>query len=71
MSYELAAQRRASNAKIALAWFLAQKSVMALIIGATKMKHLEDAVNALEIGLTNEELKTLTEVYQPHPVLNL
>ncbi len=68
---EIAAQRAAPNAQVALAWLLAQKGVTAPIVGATKMQHLEDAVNALEIMLTDEDLKILTEAYQPHSVLNL
>ena len=39
------------------------------IIGATKPLHLEDAVAALEVQLTPEELTQLEEVYEPHPVV--
>lgn len=56
-------------AQIALAWLLRQESITAPIIGASKLDHLEDAVVALEISLSNEELATLEESYQPHPVL--
>lgn len=56
-------------AQIALAWLLRQESITAPIIGASKLDHLEDAVVALEISLSNEELATLEEPYQPHPVL--
>ena len=65
----VAKRRDASNAQIALAWLLHQPGVTAPIIGASKMHHLEDAVKALEVKLSDEELKTLTEPYQPHPVL--
>ena len=68
---EIANQRGASNAQVALAWLLAQKGITAPIIGVSKMQHLEDAVKALELKLNDEELKVLADAYQPHPVLNL
>ncbi len=66
---ELARRRGVSNAQIALAWLLAQPGVTAPIIGASKMHHLEDAVAALSLRLENEELASLAEPYEPHPVL--
>jgi aryl-alcohol dehydrogenase (NADP+) len=48
---------------------LQQPGVTAPIIGASKMQHLEDAVGALRLTLSAEELKALEEPYQPHPVL--
>jgi aryl-alcohol dehydrogenase (NADP+) len=66
---ELAQRRGIAPAQIALAWLLHQPGVTAPIIGASKMNHLEDALNALEIDLTDEECKSLEEFYQPHPVL--
>jgi 1-deoxyxylulose-5-phosphate synthase len=65
----LAAQRGAKPAQIALAWLLHKPGVAAPIIGATKMPHLEEAVEALEIKLSPEEMTYLEELYQPHPVL--
>ncbi|HEX7664592.1 MAG TPA: aldo/keto reductase, partial [Polyangiaceae bacterium] len=56
------------NAQIALAWLLQAKGVTSPIVGATKMKHLEDAVAALDVELTKDEVKTLEKPYQPHPV---
>jgi aryl-alcohol dehydrogenase-like predicted oxidoreductase len=43
--------------------------VTAPIVGATKANHLEDAVAALSVHLTPEEIKALEEPYMPHPVL--
>jgi 1-deoxyxylulose-5-phosphate synthase len=64
------AQRRGVKpAHIALAWLLHQPAVTAPIIGASKMTHLEDAVAALEIELSEEERRELEEPYRPHPVL--
>jgi aryl-alcohol dehydrogenase (NADP+) len=66
---EIARKRGVSNAQIALAWLLQQPGVTAPIVGASKMHHLDDAVAALEVKLTKDELKALEEHYQPHPVL--
>jgi len=66
---ELAKQREAAPAQIALAWLLHQPGITAPIIGASKMHHLEDAVAALEIKLSREEQIYLEEPYHPHPVL--
>lgn len=66
---ELAGRLGHSPAQIALAWLLHQPDVTAPIIGASKMQHLEDAVQALEIHLGEEDIRYLEELYQPHPVL--
>ena len=66
---EVATARGVPNAQVALAWLLQQPGVTAPIVGATKMQHLEDAVAALSVKLTGEELQSLTEPYKPHPVL--
>jgi len=66
---EVAKKRGASNAQIALAWLLEQPGVTSPIIGASKIAHLEQAVEALKIKLDAGELKSLAEPYQPHPVL--
>ncbi|MCU1312604.1 MAG: oxidoreductase, aldo/keto reductase family, partial [Acidobacteriaceae bacterium] len=65
----LAQKRGVSNAEIALAWLLAQPGVTAPIIGASKLSHLDDAIHALDLKLTPEEVKALEEPYEPHPVL--
>ncbi|MGO8996686.1 MAG: aldo/keto reductase [Polyangiaceae bacterium] len=64
----LAKARGVSNAEVALAWLLRQPGVAAPIVGATKMKHLEDAVAALVVKLSDEEARQLEEPYVPHAV---
>ena len=66
---EIAAQRGLPNAQIALAWMLSKPGITAPIIGASKPGHLEDAVAALSVKLTQDEITRLEELYQPHPVL--
>jgi aryl-alcohol dehydrogenase-like predicted oxidoreductase len=48
---------------------LSKPEVSAPIIGASKMSHLEDALKALEIKLSPDEIKALEEPYEPHPIL--
>lgn len=56
-------------ASVALAWLLHKPGVVSPIFGASKPGQLEDAVNALSISLSPEELQSLEAPYQPHPVL--
>ncbi len=65
----VAKERGDSNAQVALAWLLNKPEVTAPIIGASKMHHLEDAIKALDIELSEEEMKLLEEPYRPHPIL--
>jgi 1-deoxyxylulose-5-phosphate synthase len=64
----MARARGVPNAQIALAWLLRQKGVAAPIVGATKMQHLDDAVGALSVKLSDEEASRLEEPYVPHAV---
>ena len=64
---ELARARGVSRAQIALAWVLHQPVVTAPIIGATRLEHLDDALAALDLKLTPEEIATLEAPYSPHP----
>lgn len=64
---ELAKKRGVPPSQIALAWQFHKPVVTAPIIGATKPHHLDDAVAALSIKLSEEEIKFLEELYQPHP----
>jgi aryl-alcohol dehydrogenase-like predicted oxidoreductase len=66
---EIAKKRGVSNAQIALAWILAKPGVSSPIIGASKMAHLDQALDALTIHLDESEMKALEEPYEPHPVL--
>jgi aryl-alcohol dehydrogenase-like predicted oxidoreductase len=64
----LAKARTLSHAHIALAWLLQKSGVIAPIVGATKMAHLETAVEALDVRLSSEEVAALEAAYLPHPV---
>jgi aryl-alcohol dehydrogenase-like predicted oxidoreductase len=68
---ELATARGVARAQIALAWLLTKPAVTAPIVGATKLHHLEDAVAAVSLKLTADEVASLEEPYVPHPVLGL
>jgi aryl-alcohol dehydrogenase-like predicted oxidoreductase len=64
----IAAEHGVSRAQIALAWLLAQPGVTAPIVGVTRPHHLDDAVAALKITLTEDELGRLSAHYVPHPI---
>lgn len=66
---ETARNRGITGSQVALAWLLNKPHITAPIIGATKLAHLEEAIAALEIDLSEDEIKFLEEPYQPHPVL--
>ncbi len=66
---KIAADHGVSNAQIALAWMLSKSHISAPIIGASKMEHLDQAIAALEISLSEDEVSSLEEAYVPHPVL--
>ena len=66
---EIAAKQGVPRAHIALAWLLQKQPVTAPIIGATKIAHLEDAVGALMVKLTQAEVAYLEEPYVPHPIV--
>ncbi|HUF39665.1 MAG TPA: aldo/keto reductase [Anaerolineales bacterium] len=66
---KMAESHGARPAQIALAWLLHKPGITSPIIGASKMAHLEEAVAALEIELSEEEMNSIEEPYVPHPVL--
>lgn len=66
---EVAKRRGVNNAQVALAWLLQQPGVTSPIVGASKMHHLDDAIAATKLTLTEEELNALAAPYRPHPVL--
>jgi 1-deoxyxylulose-5-phosphate synthase len=66
---EIAAARGASRAHVALAWLLQKPPVTAPIVGATKISHLEDAIGALSVKLTPQEVARLEEPYVPHRIV--
>jgi aryl-alcohol dehydrogenase (NADP+) len=65
---EIAEARGVSGSQIALTWLLNKPHITSPIIGATKMEHLEQAIAALDIHLTDDEVKRLEESYKPHPI---
>jgi aryl-alcohol dehydrogenase-like predicted oxidoreductase len=65
---EVAAQRGIPRAQVALAWLLSKRAVSAPIVGATKPHHLDDAISAVEVELSDEEIAKLEEPYTPHRV---
>lgn len=65
---QVAKQHGVSNIQIALAWLYHKPEITAPIIGASKPHHLPEAIAALEIKLSAEEINFLEELYQPHPV---
>jgi len=66
---ELASKKGVTSSQIALAWMLHRPEITAPIIGATKMSHLEEAVAAVHIQLTPEEITYLQQLYKPHAVV--
>lgn len=66
---EVADERGIPMAQVALAWMYTKPNIAAPIIGATKPHHLDDALAALSIQLTADEVKRLEEPYRPHPVI--
>lgn len=64
----VAARRGMPRAQVALAWLLGKSEISAPIIGATRPEHLKDAVAALDVRLSDEEVSALEAPYVPHPV---
>ncbi|MDX3092268.1 aldo/keto reductase [Streptomyces sp. ME02-6978a] len=64
----IAAERGLPRARIALAWLLHRPTVTAPIVGATKGSHIEDAVAALDVELTDKDLERLEQPYEPHAI---
>jgi len=64
---DMARERGVPAAQIAMAWILSKPSITSPIVGATKPQHLDDAIAALSIKLSDEEIARLEELYQPHP----
>jgi aryl-alcohol dehydrogenase-like predicted oxidoreductase len=67
---EVAKERGLSNMQIALAWVLRNKAITAPIVGASKLGHIDDAVSALDVTLSDDEVKRLQAHYAPKPVLD-
>ncbi|HEY1997088.1 aldo/keto reductase [Paraburkholderia sp.] len=65
---QIASERGVPRAQVALAWVLQKSAITAPIVGATKAHHLDDAVAALSVKLTSDEVRQLEELYVPHTV---
>jgi aryl-alcohol dehydrogenase-like predicted oxidoreductase len=68
---EVATARGVPMAQVAMAWVLSKPAITSPIVGATKLHHLQDAVAAVEVKLTADEVNALEGPYVPHPVLGL
>lgn len=66
---DLAQRKDTTRARIALAWLLQKSPVTAPIIGATKISHLDEAIGALGVALTAEDVAYLEEPYVPHRIV--
>ena len=66
---KVAGERGVPMAQVAIAWMMSKPEVTSPIVGATKPQHLEDAVAAIDLKLSAEEIKSLEEPYIPHPTL--
>ncbi|MEV8539803.1 aldo/keto reductase [Streptomyces sp. NPDC051572] len=64
----IAGDRGVPRAQVALAWLLNQSTVAAPIVGAAKPQHIEDAVAAVELELSDKELEELEQPYTPHAI---
>ncbi len=66
---QIARQHGVPSMQIALAWLLSKPEITAPIIGASKMHHLDEAINALSVRLSEDEVTQLEEPYKPHRIL--
>jgi len=64
---EIARERGLPPSQVALAWILSKPVITSPVVGATKPHHLDDAVAALSVKLSDQEIVRLEELYQPHP----
>ena len=70
MVIQIANEKDVKPAQIAIAWLLT-KTITSPILGVTKKSHVEEAVDALDIKLTNDDIKRLEESYQVHSINHL
>lgn len=66
---KIAGERGVPQAQVSLAWLLSKPVVTSPIVGATKINHLDDAISAVSLKLSDEEIKALEENYVPHSVV--
>jgi aryl-alcohol dehydrogenase-like predicted oxidoreductase len=65
---EVAERLDRSPAQVAMAWLLSNPAVTAPIVGVTKSQHLTDAIDAVDLDLSDEDIAALEEPYRPHPI---
>ncbi|RAS77296.1 hypothetical protein A3864_12085 (plasmid) [Priestia endophytica] len=68
---QIAKKRGVPMSQVALAWLLHKEPVTAPVVGTTEISHIEDAVAAVSLKLTSEEIASLEAPYIPHPVLGM
>lgn len=68
---KLAKEKGITMAQMALAWLLSKSAVTSPIVGSTSIRHIEEAVSALEINLSEEEISVLEAPYKPHAVADV
>jgi len=68
---EIASKLDVAGAQVALAWLLRQPAVTAPIVGVTRLEHLSQLIEALDLRLSDVEVEYLEEPYTPHPVLGM
>lgn len=66
---DVATQRGVPQAQGALAWLYSKPAVVAPVVGVTALRHLEDALSAVELTLSREEIAMLEAPYIPHPIV--
>ena len=67
----VAGARGIKMAQVSLAWVLAQPGITAPIVGVSRMEQLEDALGALDVELSEQDIAELEASYVPHPVLGI
>lgn len=67
--HELSLKHNVSQSAIALSWLLSKDPVTSILLGATKEKYIDDALEAFNVHLSTEEVHYLEEKYLPHPVV--
>lgn len=68
---KLAKEKGITMAQMALAWLLSKSAVTSPIVGSTSIRHIEEAVSALEINLSEEEISALEAPYKPHAIADV
>jgi aryl-alcohol dehydrogenase-like predicted oxidoreductase len=65
----VAAEHDVSPAQVAIAWLLSKPSVTAPVVGATQLRHIDEAMGAVELELSEQERSRLEKPYRPHVIL--